>query len=108
MELLHDLAGVPRKELLELIARQRAGLRQQQLAELQRQVVALQQRLSELEGGGGAGAAKGMPGLKPQSAKAVRSEGPRQLCSQQFVRCRSAPLSGWRIWWRCALTVGRG
>ena len=61
---------------MKVIARQRRELRQQraQLAELQ--VVALQQRLSELEGGGGQGVAEGMPGLKPKSAKGVQPQAP--------------------------------
>lgn len=100
MEPLRDLAGVQRKGLLALIAEQTEALRQQQavivgqeqqLVELQQQVAVLQQRLSELEGGGGSGVNKGMPGLKPKSAKPVRPKAPRKLRSQQFVRRRSTP-----------------
>ena len=84
MESLPDLTGVPRKGLLALIAQQREALQQQvgitaleqQLAQLQQQVGALQQRLSEREGGGGPGVAEGMPGLKPKSAKGVRPQAP--------------------------------
>jgi transposase len=100
VESIRVLVAAPRKELLALIARQQAILAAQQarlveqaamIAEQQGQIASLQQRLSELEGGGGTGVAKGMPGLKPKSAKATRPKAPHKQRSHHFVRRRSRP-----------------
>ena len=94
-----DLSTASRAELRVLIAAQRDQLTAQQttigelraqVSRLQAQVQQLTERLSQSQGPGSGSSAKGMPGLKPQTAP-VREKRPRKQRAQSVGRARMTP-----------------
>jgi transposase len=82
-----DISTATREELLALVIRQ-----QETIAELQSTVAELRDRLREFESDSPKGPTKGMPGLKPESAKRSGSQKqPRRKRPHGFARLRSRP-----------------